>query len=107
MLHRERILSSVSGTTGTLGGALGQYMRTFRLVVNIPGNDVSKGDTLSEYIGAGPPEGTGALALTVPKTRCKYNFRPPPLRLPRIQAARKSDGCRTWAPDEPLGEQAQ
>ncbi|KAH9388565.1 Phosphatidylethanolamine-binding protein 1 [Tyrophagus putrescentiae] len=29
------------------------------LVVNIPGNDISKGDTLSEYIGAGPPKGTG------------------------------------------------
>ncbi|KAH7731393.1 OV-16 antigen 1 [Aphelenchoides avenae] len=29
------------------------------LVVNVPGNDVSKGDTISEYIGAGPPEGTG------------------------------------------------
>lgn len=27
------------------------------LVVNIPGNDISKGDTLSEYIGAGPPKG--------------------------------------------------
>lgn len=29
------------------------------LVINIPGNDVSKGETLSEYIGAGPPKGTG------------------------------------------------
>ncbi|CAD6188089.1 unnamed protein product [Caenorhabditis auriculariae] len=29
------------------------------LVVNIPGNDVSKGDVLSEYVGAGPPEKTG------------------------------------------------
>jgi phosphatidylethanolamine-binding protein len=29
------------------------------LVVNIPGHDVSKGDVLSEYVGAGPPEGTG------------------------------------------------
>ncbi|CAI2353500.1 unnamed protein product [Caenorhabditis sp. 36 PRJEB53466] len=29
------------------------------LVVNIPGNDIAKGDTLSEYIGAGPPPGTG------------------------------------------------
>ena len=29
------------------------------LVVNIPGNDVSKGDVLSMYVGAGPPEGTG------------------------------------------------
>ncbi|XP_076678288.1 protein D2 isoform X2 [Andrena cerasifolii] len=29
------------------------------LVGNIPGNDVSKGEVLSAYIGAGPPEGTG------------------------------------------------
>ena len=29
------------------------------LVGNIPGNDVSKGEILSEYIGSGPPKGTG------------------------------------------------
>jgi len=29
------------------------------LVVNIPGNDVKKGETLSEYVGSGPPKGTG------------------------------------------------
>ncbi|KAF2886035.1 hypothetical protein ILUMI_20138 [Ignelater luminosus] len=29
------------------------------LVVNIPGNDVAKGETLSEYIGSGPPKNTG------------------------------------------------
>lgn len=29
------------------------------LVGNIPGSDVSKGEVLSEYIGSGPPEGTG------------------------------------------------
>lgn len=29
------------------------------LVVNIPGSDVSSGDTLMEYIGSGPPQGTG------------------------------------------------
>ncbi|CAD6244710.1 GSCOCG00013434001-RA-CDS [Cotesia congregata] len=28
------------------------------LVGNIPGNDLSKGEVLSEYIGSGPPEGT-------------------------------------------------
>lgn len=26
------------------------------LVVNIPGNDISKGETLSEYVGSGPPK---------------------------------------------------
>lgn len=29
------------------------------LVTNIPGNDVGKGVSLSEYVGAGPPKGTG------------------------------------------------
>lgn len=29
------------------------------LIVNIPGNDVSKGQTMSEYVGSGPPKGTG------------------------------------------------
>jgi len=29
------------------------------LVGNIPGNDIAKGDTLSEYVGSGPPQGTG------------------------------------------------
>lgn len=29
------------------------------LVGNIPGADVAKGETLSEYVGSGPPEGTG------------------------------------------------
>ena len=29
------------------------------LVGNIPGNDISSGKTLSQYVGAGPPKGTG------------------------------------------------
>ncbi|KAF6217238.1 hypothetical protein GE061_001592 [Apolygus lucorum] len=29
------------------------------LVGNIPGSDVSKGEVLSEYVGSGPPKGTG------------------------------------------------
>lgn len=29
------------------------------LVVNIPGNDINKGQTLSGYIGAAPPKGSG------------------------------------------------
>ncbi|KAF7633201.1 hypothetical protein Mgra_00007391 [Meloidogyne graminicola] len=29
------------------------------LVVNIPGNDVAKGEVLSEYVGSGPPKLTG------------------------------------------------
>ncbi|XP_050306842.1 protein D3-like isoform X2 [Anthonomus grandis grandis] len=35
--------------------------REFRhwLVVNIPGNDISKGQVLTEYVGSGAPKGTG------------------------------------------------
>lgn len=29
------------------------------LVVNIPGNDISKGQTVIEYVGSGPPKDTG------------------------------------------------
>ena len=29
------------------------------MVVNIPGGDVSKGEVCAEYVGAGPPKGTG------------------------------------------------
>lgn len=29
------------------------------MVGNIPGGDISKGETLSAYVGSGPPEGTG------------------------------------------------
>ncbi|XP_025203865.1 phosphatidylethanolamine-binding protein homolog F40A3.3-like, partial [Melanaphis sacchari] len=29
------------------------------LVGNIPGNDITKGETLSEYVGSGPPPETG------------------------------------------------
>jgi len=29
-------------------------------VVNIPGTDISKGQVLSEYVGSGPPKGTGS-----------------------------------------------
>ncbi|KAF2885694.1 hypothetical protein ILUMI_20467 [Ignelater luminosus] len=29
------------------------------LVGNIPGGEVAKGETLSEYVGSGPPQGTG------------------------------------------------
>lgn len=36
------------------------------LVVNIPGNKVNKGQVLTEYVGAGPPQGTG-----------EWLFRPP------------------------------
>lgn len=35
---------------------LGQFLHW--LVLNISGNDISSGDTISQFIGSGPPEGT-------------------------------------------------
>lgn len=29
------------------------------MVGNIPGGDISKGEVLSDYVGSGPPQGTG------------------------------------------------
>lgn len=31
------------------------------LVGNIPGSEIAKGETLSAYVGSGPPQGTGKL----------------------------------------------
>ncbi|KAF5296937.1 hypothetical protein FQR65_LT10088 [Abscondita terminalis] len=46
------------------------------LVGNIPGGDVKQGETLSEYIGAGPPKDTGLhrYVLLVYKQPGKINF---------------------------------
>lgn len=33
------------------------------LVGNIPGNDISKGETLSAYVGSGPPPDTGTITI--------------------------------------------
>lgn len=35
------------------------FLCYFRLVGNIPGNDISKGEVLSDYVGSGPPPSTG------------------------------------------------
>ncbi|KRT84523.1 hypothetical protein AMK59_1122, partial [Oryctes borbonicus] len=46
------------------------------LVGNIPGGNIEKGETLSEYIGAGPPKGTGLhrYVLLVYKQPGKLSF---------------------------------
>ena len=52
------------------------------LVGNIPGQDVSKGETLSAYVGSGPPQGTGLhrYVFLVYKQNGKITFDEP--RLP-------------------------
>ncbi len=46
------------------------------IVVNIPGNEVSKGETILEYVGSGPPEDTGLhrYVLLVFKQQHKQDF---------------------------------
>jgi len=34
-------------------------------VANIPGADISKGEVLAEYVGSGPPKGTGYYLLVI------------------------------------------
>ncbi|KAB7507234.1 OV-16 antigen [Armadillidium nasatum] len=35
------------------------------LVINIPGSDLNKGETLTPYRGSGPPKGTGIYELSI------------------------------------------
>ncbi|XP_039270939.2 phosphatidylethanolamine-binding protein homolog F40A3.3-like [Styela clava] len=45
-------------------------------VINIPGNDVSKGEEIAAYVGAGPPKGTGKhrYVILVFKQSGKVNY---------------------------------
>nr|ATU82444.1 venom protein PE-binding-like protein [Lethocerus distinctifemur] len=51
------------------------------LVGNIPGNDVANGETLSAYVGSGPPKGTGLhrYVFLLYKQKSKLNFTEPKL----------------------------
>lgn len=48
-------------------------------VVNIPGANVTAGQTIAEYVGAGPPEGTGLhrYVLLVFKQEHNHDFEEP------------------------------
>lgn len=47
--------------------------------MNIPGNDISKGDTVIEYVGAGPPPDTDLhrYVFLVYKQQHKHDFDEP------------------------------
>ncbi|KAJ8711436.1 hypothetical protein PYW07_008678 [Mythimna separata] len=51
------------------------------LVGNVPGNNVASGETLSEYVGSGPPPNTGLhrYVFLVYKQPCKLEFDEPRL----------------------------
>ncbi|GAB0092410.1 Phosphatidylethanolamine-binding protein [Sergentomyia squamirostris] len=52
------------------------------LVGNIPGNNITQGETLSEYVGSGPPEGTGLhrYVFLLYKQNGKLDFSEPRLK---------------------------
>lgn len=51
------------------------------MIGNIPGHDVSKGEVLSDYVGSGPPPGTGLhrYVFLIYKQNGKLNFDEPRL----------------------------
>uniref|UniRef100_A0A1B6DN91 Phosphatidylethanolamine-binding protein n=1 Tax=Clastoptera arizonana TaxID=38151 RepID=A0A1B6DN91_9HEMI len=76
------------------------------LVVNIPGFNVSSGEVLSEYVGAGPPMGTGLhryVFLVYKQPNGKINFDEPRLT---NRSDKKRDGfsIRKFAKKYNLGE---
>ena len=74
------------------------------MIANIPGTDVAKGDTLAEYIGSGPPQGTGLhryiFLLYEQKARLQSN-----LRIPKTsRVGRINFSIRKFAKENNLGE---
>lgn len=75
------------------------------LVGNIPGNSIENGHTLTEYVGAGPPKGTGLhrYVFLVFKQKGKVEFSEQ--RLKNTQAAfRKNFSVRNFAHKYKLGQ---
>lgn len=53
---------TVNGTTGKVPNysiKVNSNIKVHRLVGNIPGNAIEKGEVLSDYVGSGPPPETG------------------------------------------------
>lgn len=73
--------------------------------MNIPGNNVAQGETLSEYIGAGPPQGTGLhrYVLLVYEQPGKLTFDEPRLTN-RSGEHRGKWSARKFAAKHKLGE---
>ncbi|KFD58453.1 hypothetical protein M514_00679 [Trichuris suis] len=73
------------------------------LVVNIPKNDISSGDTVAQYVGSGPPEGTGLhrYVFTVYLQESRL-FPNPEICFDKI--ARRKWSTRNFAKDNYLGQ---
>nr|CAH7752655.1 unnamed protein product [Callosobruchus chinensis] len=75
------------------------------LVGNVPGCDVSKGETLSAYVGSGPPQGTGLhrYVFLVYEQPAKLNF--DEKRLPNTSGDNRGNfSIRKFAQKYKLGE---
>lgn len=75
------------------------------LVANIPGTDIDKGDRLADYIGSGPPQGTGLhryVFLVYQQKNGKLNSE---MKIPKTsRAGRVNFSIRNFAKDHKLGE---
>lgn len=74
------------------------------LVANIPGKDVAKGDILAEYVGSGPPQGTGMhryVFLVYRQDNGKLNSEMKISKTSRV--GRASFSIRKFAKDNKLG----
>lgn len=74
------------------------------LVANIPGNDVSKGDTLAEFIGSGPPKDTGLHRYVFLVYRQKGKLQSDIKISNRSRLGRVNFSIRKFAKDNDLGE---
>lgn len=72
-------------------------------VINVPGEDLSKGEVIAQYVGAGPPEGTGLhrYLLLVYKQQSKIEFKGE--KLVMKMANRNNTNMRKVAKDLGLG----
>lgn len=75
------------------------------LVANIPGSEVSKGDTLAEYIGSGPPKDTGLHRYVFLVYHQKSGKLQSELKISkRSRAGRMNFSIRNFAKSNNLGE---
>uniref|UniRef100_A0A5S6QJN2 Phosphatidylethanolamine-binding protein n=1 Tax=Trichuris muris TaxID=70415 RepID=A0A5S6QJN2_TRIMR len=73
------------------------------LVINIPEKGISSGDTIAQYVGAGPPAGTGLhrYVLTMYKQEGRLIFNP---EICFDKMARRRWSTRTFARENNLGQ---
>ncbi|XP_071955109.1 protein D3-like [Antedon mediterranea] len=74
------------------------------MVVNVPGNDVTKGETWSEYIGAGPPQDTGLHRYVLIVYKQQGKLVPTEAKRRKHPDTRASWNVRNFAKSNALGE---